>query len=230
VTGVQTCALPISKRQAVVVGGTGFYISTLFQPLWDEPELNPAARKAVQAELAEVATDDLRRWCAALDPARSHLGRAQLLRAVEVALLTGEKLSDLHRTRSGSAAYTGHYLVVDPGPVLATQIATRTTAMLDSGWIDEVRRLMGELPSDAPAWNASGYGTVRQHVEGALDRSKTIEKIIIETRQYAKRQRTWFRNQLNTELVQRLVPQSPGWEDAVERWFSEVRSPRSEVR
>ena len=207
-------------RQPVVVGGTGFYISSLFQPLWNEPELDSVARNAVQASLGAVPTDELRRWCATLDPARSHLGRAQLLRAVEIALLTGQRLSDLHQASAGQSEYRGHYLVVDPGPDLATRIAARTAAMFDAGWTDEVRGLTQSVPADAPAWNASGYGTVREHVEGALDRGSAIEKIIIETRQYAKRQRTWFRNQLDGDHVTRVDPRSADWEAVVGKWIA----------
>jgi tRNA dimethylallyltransferase len=173
----------------------------------------------VQASLAAVTTEDLRRWCAQLDPARSHLGRAQLLRAVEIALLTGKRLSDLHKSSVSQSEYLGHYLLVDPGPSLPARIAARSAAMFDSGWIDEVRQLRDLVPADAPAWNASGYRTVREHVEGAVTREAAIEKSVIETRQYAKRQRTWFRNQLNEDQVTRLAPQTRGWEDTVEQWF-----------
>lgn len=206
-------------RQPVVVGGTGFYINTLFQPLWKEPVLDAAARSAVQSALAAITTEELRRWCNALDPARSHLGRAQLLRAVEIALLTGCRLSDLHQSSARGAHYRLCYLVIDPGPDLATRIATRVAAMFQSGWVDEVRSLAASVPADAPAWNASGYRTVRLHAEGALEQSAAIEKIVIETRQFAKRQRTWFRNQLMNQQVTRLAPQTPGWEDTVEKWF-----------
>jgi tRNA dimethylallyltransferase len=215
-------------RQPVVVGGTGFYISTLFQPLWDEPDLDPAARTAVQSSLAAVPTEELRRWCRELDPGRAHLGRAQLLRAVEIALLTGQRLSELHKSGSSQARYRACYLVVDPGPDLAQAIAVRASAMLNSGWVDEVKRLMQSVPADAPAWNASGYRTVKQVAEGTLDQPTAIEKIIIETRQFAKRQRTWFRNQLSDAHVTRLAPNAPGWKEAVEQWFELVnQAPRT---
>ncbi len=209
-------------RVPLVVGGTGFYIKSLFQPLWEEPELATAARAAVESALADVSTEELRRWCSSLDPARAHLGRSQLMRAVEIALLTGHRISDLHKSSAAKAHYTPHYLLLDPGLTLPTRMASRTAAMFDAGWCDEVRRLMQSVPADAPAWNASGYRTVRQHVEGALDRAAVIEKIVIETRQYAKRQRTWFRNQVDNERVTRLAPQAPGWEDAVEHWFEQA--------
>ena len=213
-----------SGRQPVIVGGTGFYISTLFQPLWHEPELDPAARTAVQAALAAITTDELRRWCTTLDPARAHLGRAQLLRAVEIALLTGHRLSDLHKAGASQADFRGCYLLVDPGPELAVSIAARTSAMFEAGWTQEVTGLMQSVPADAPAWNASGYRTVREHVEGTVHRSAAIERIIIETRQFAKRQRTWFRHQLDATQVTQLAPNATGWEDVVEKWIRSCRS------
>jgi tRNA dimethylallyltransferase len=206
-------------RVPLVVGGTGFYISALFRPLWEEPRLDPVARAAVQAGLAELSTDELRRWCRTLDPARAELGRTQLLRALEIALLTGSRLSDHHRTGARRARYTGCYLVVDPGMPLASRIATRAAAMIASGWVDEVRSLIQSVPDTAPAWNATGYRVVRQLAVGEIGEAEALERVTIETRQFAKRQRTWFRHQLDDNRAERLTPDAPGWEDTVQQWF-----------
>jgi tRNA dimethylallyltransferase len=211
-----------TSRIPLIVGGTGFYIGALFRPLWAQPTLEPERRGEVQGVLGDLSLDELRRWCASLDPARAHLGRAQLLRAIEVALLTGERLSDLHIAHARPTAYRPSYLLVDPGMELSARIASRASAMLDAGWPDEVRRLIGDVPSDAPAWNATGYGVVRSHVLGELDRAATLDRLTIETRQYAKRQRTWFRHQLQADRVHRLVPNAPGWQETVDRWITEV--------
>lgn len=211
-------------RLPVVVGGTGFYIAALVRPLWAEPALDPDRRTAIQQALVDHTTDDLRRWCSALDPARAHLGRTQLLRAIEVALLTGERLSELHVAHARPSEYRASYLLVDPGMALATRIAARTTAMFDAGWPDEVRRLLEIVPADAPAWRAAGYDVVRRHVSGELDRAEASERVIIETRQYAKRQRTWFRHQLEQDRVHRLVPQASGWQETVDRWITGVEA------
>lgn len=206
----------------VIVGGTGFYIGALFRPLWAQPALDPERRVGVQRALAGESTDELRRWCSALDPARAHLGRAQLLRAIEVALLTGERLSELHEARARPPAYGASYLLVDPGMELPSRIVARATAMFDAGWPEEVRRLIDAVPADAPAWRATGYEVVRQHVLGELDRSTALDRVVIETRQYAKRQRTWFRHQLERDRVRRLVPTASGWQDVVDRWITEA--------
>jgi tRNA dimethylallyltransferase len=183
-------------RVPVVVGGTGLYLRALFGVSFEEPLMDPAQRLALQAELASVDTAELRRRVATLDPPRAHLGRTQLLRAIEVATLTGRRLSELHRERATAPRWTPRYLVVDPGPSLAGHIAARVRAMFAAGWRDEVRRLIHAVPEDAPAWNASGYRTVRQLEQGMLSEESAMERVTIETRQYAKRQRTWFRHQL----------------------------------
>lgn len=212
------------RRVPLVVGGTGFYIASLFSPLWDQPFLDPGKRQAVQGQLERFSLEELRRWCAALDPSRAGLGRAQLLRAVEVALLTGQRLSALHVSRARPPVWSPRYLVVDPGTELHARIAARAAAMLESGWVDEVTRLSETTPPDAPAWNATGYETVRRHVAGELGRTEMLEQIVTGTRQYAKRQRTWLRHQLEPEHVTR-VSLASGWQEVVDRWIGTCRLP-----
>ena len=217
-------------RIPVVVGGTGFYIGSLFRPLWAQPELDESRRLALQQALADETTEELRRWCEALDPSRSHLGRAQLLRAIEVALLTGSRLSDMHVSRARPGAYVPSYLLVDSGSESSQRIASRVAGMLDAGWLDEVRGLIESVPEQAPAWNAAGYELVRSHVRGDIQRDAMIERVVIETRQYAKRQRTWFRHQLENDRVQRLVPGASGWQETVDRWITEVERAMQSAR
>lgn len=211
-----------SGRTPLVVGGTGFYLRALAAPLFEEPRLDPATRRALERELVALPTEELRRWAQALDPARAHLGRTQLLRAVEVALLTGERISDLHRRHPGKRRYTLRYLVVDPGPSLAGRIERRVDDMLAAGWLDEVATIMRDVPAEAPAWNAAGYEAIRAVVTGTLPLPLARERVIIETRQYAKRQRTWFRHQLGDADVMRVNPSTPdALERALEWWRSE---------
>ena len=210
------------RRIALVVGGTGFYLRALFEPLFDEPVLDPARRRQLEHVLAPLPLAELKRWVGILDPDRAHLGRTQLLRAIEVGLLTGRRMSALHRERARPARRAARYLVVDPGPTLTHRIATRLDAMLAGGWVEEVRTLMTEVPENAPAWNASGYRAVRDYVRGALGFAEMREKILIETRQYAKRQRTWLRNQLDAAVVTRIDPTDPSWTALAERWLTET--------
>jgi tRNA dimethylallyltransferase len=212
------------EKDAVVVGGTGLYIKALVEPLFDAPDQNPAQRGQLERELATMSVDDLCRWCKELDPARAHLGRAQLLRAIETALLSGSRISDLHSRQQATRAIEADgqkpaYLVVDPGTALATKIEARVDKMVGAGWADEVRELMRTVSPDAPAWKASGYMVMRSHVEGALDLSSATQRVIIETRQYAKRQRTWFRNQLPAAAVTHVNPDDPHALTIAREWW-----------
>jgi tRNA dimethylallyltransferase len=207
-------------REPVVVGGTGLYLRALFGDLFEEPALDPEQRAALGVELAALPTESLRRWVQALDPARAHLGRTQLLRAAEIALLTGRRVSDLHRERSRPARWRARYLVVDPGDELASRIEHRTRAMLAGGWREEGRTLMRDVPADAPAWNACGYTAIRQLEDGALPERDAESRVVVATRQYAKRQRTWFRHQLAGLDVTRLDPRVPDWEARALSWWN----------
>ena len=206
-------------RTPVVVGGTGLYIRALVSGLFEEPVLDPDRRTALAAIMAARTTEELRGWCRAVDPALAHLGRTQLARAIEIATLTGERLSALQRRTARAVPQSVRYLVVDPGPVLASRIEARVDTMLTSGWIEEVRHLQSLVPPAAPAWNASGYGWVRAFVNGEVDLVTARTRIVIETRQYAKRQRTWFRHQLPADLTTRLSPEDPQFASIAERWW-----------
>ncbi|HEU4721599.1 MAG TPA: tRNA (adenosine(37)-N6)-dimethylallyltransferase MiaA [Gemmatimonadaceae bacterium] len=206
-------------RQPLVVGGTGLYLRALFGDLFDEPELDESRRAALRAELSGSSVETLRRWVRQLDPARATLGRTQLLRALEIALLAGRRVSELHRERRRPARWTARYLVVDPGPELAGRIERRVHAMIAAGWRDEVRRLIEDVPADAPAWNATGYRTIRLLEAGELTEREALFRVLADTRQYAKRQRTWFRHQLAGDDVTRLDPRDPEWEARALSWW-----------
>jgi tRNA dimethylallyltransferase len=206
-------------RVPLVVGGTGLYLRALFGDLFDEPDLDEPRRASLQRELAGYPVDTLRRWVRALDPPRAELGRTQLLRAVEIALLTGRRVSELHRERHRPARWTARYLVVDPGSALATRIEGRVHAMIAAGWREEVRALIDDVPAEAPAWNATGYRTIRLLEAGELSERDALERVVVDTRQYAKRQRTWFRHQLAGDDVTRLDPRDSDWETRALSWW-----------
>ena len=206
-------------RTPLIAGGTGFYLRALFGPLFDEPELDPARRAGLADAIGRMSTEELRRWCRALDPERAQLGRTQLARAVELALLTGHRVSALHRTRARPPQWSARYLLVDPGAALAARLVNRTDAMLAAGWLAETRRLAECVPENAPAWKATGYAVMRSVARGEQSPERGRELVIVETRQYAKRQRTWFRNQLVGERVTMLDPSRPDWEQAADAWW-----------
>lgn len=208
-------------RPVLVVGGTGLWMRALASPLFDEPPLDPAARDALAAELSRLDTDTLRARVAVLDPPRAHLGRAQLLRALEVATLTGTPQSVLMAAGPSAPPVPMRTMVVDPGPVLRDRIASRTDDMLAQGWAEEARALRDTVPPTAPAWKATGYAHVLAALDGRVSWAAARDQIVTDTRQYAKRQRTWFRHQVAAERVVRLNPDAPNAMAQAIAWFQE---------
>jgi tRNA dimethylallyltransferase len=212
----------IGAAGALVVGGTGLYLRALVAPLFAAPSLDPDRSRTLEVQLDAMPIEELRRWVRTLDPSRAHLGRSQLIRAAQVALLTGARLSDLHRANARPRAFRARWLVVDPGEGLAARITARVDGMFAAGWEEEVRRLDAQVDAQAPAWQACGYRSVRSLVRGATDAREAREAIIIATRQYAKRQRTWFRHQLadGGDSITAVNPHEPGCDAVVDHWWS----------
>ena len=211
-------------REPLIAGGTGLYIRALVEPFDPVPGLNQAQRLKLMPWLDSLSRDELVRWCRRLDPARSHLGRTQLLRAVETVLLTGTRISEHlgvgdRRKSEDRERLRARYLVVDPGARLAGRIEDRTRQMIAQGLLDEVARLRHVYAPEVPAWNACGYRVLRDALEGRSSIDAAIERVIVETRQYAKRQRTWFRNQLPAHSVTLLDPSSQYAVDAALAWW-----------
>jgi tRNA dimethylallyltransferase len=209
-----------AERTPLVVGGAGLYLRALTEPLFDEPPLDPVRRDALDTLLAAYSVAELRRWCERLDPARAHLGRTQLLRAIIVALLSGSPISAWHARSPRAAGLAARYLVVDPGAALSARLEERLTTMLDMGWEREVEALARAVPANAPAWNGTGYRWIRAAVMKECSRDDALARVRIETRQYAKRQRTWFRHQLPASRVTSIDPGAPDALERALRWWS----------
>ena len=187
-----------SGRTPVVVGGTGFYIRALGDGLFHEPELDPVRREALREWTSDLEVAELARWAGRLDPRFGGGGRQRAARVIEVALLTGHPLSHWQRVARESGGIRPWYIQLTlPRDVLHRRIAERVDRMLAAGLVDEVRRVLraGAAP-DAPGLDAVGYREVIAAEQGALGWDEVRDAIVIATRQYAKRQETWFRNQL----------------------------------
>jgi tRNA dimethylallyltransferase len=129
-------------------------------------------------------------------------------------------LSDLHVEAARAGGLTARYLLVDPGAALARRIEQRAFAMIEAGWLEETHRLTARVPATAPAWNATGYREIRQVALGEVTLGKALERVVISTRQYAKRQRTWFRNQLPVHAVTLANPDDAAFDEVVGTWWA----------
>jgi len=185
-----------ANRQPLVVGGTGFYVRALADGLFREPSIPRDQRDRLRGWLRDK--DGVGRWAARLDPQYSGGGRQRASRAVEVALLTGRSLSWWQRTAKTEGIMRPWFIRLTlPRATLHKRITDRTRAMIRVGLVDEVRGLLdGPVPADAPGLDAVGYREVVRMLRGQLPAGDLEETIATATRQYAKRQETWFRHQL----------------------------------
>ena len=190
-------------RQPAVVGGTGLYIRALADGLFREPPFDSERRAQLRHWSESLEGGDLARWAGRLEPKFLGGGRQRAARAVEVALLTGHALSWWQRQARDSATLDPWYIhLTFPREVLHRRLAARVDAMLRAGLVHEVEqaRASGVAP-DAPGLDAIGYREVVAMLTGELPEAALRDAILVSTRRYAKRQDTWFRNQLREREV-----------------------------
>ena len=187
----------------VVVGGTGLYVRALSEGLFAEPPLDPAKRRSLDAWTARLEPIELLRWAARLDPGFRGGGRQRAARAIEVAFLSGRPLSYWQQAARARGALDPWYIVLTaPRPVLHQRIARRADEMVRRGLIEEVAAVLAEGHNPhAPGFDGIGIREAVEYLHGQRPRESVAEAIAIGTRQYAKRQQTWFRHQLARTAV-----------------------------
>jgi len=187
----------------VVVGGTGLYVRAIAEGLFAEPPLDAARRQALAAWLGGLDALELARWAGRLDPGFRGGGRQRAARAVEVALLTGRPLSAWQRLAAARAVIRPMYVLLTlPRPVLHQRIERRAREMVRRGLIEEVAAVLSEgHPAGAPGLDAVGVREAVEYLHGTRSRESVAEAITLATRQYAKRQETWFRRQLRGDVL-----------------------------
>jgi tRNA dimethylallyltransferase len=190
-------------NQPLIVGGTGLYIRALADGLFAEPSLDPAKRRSLDAWTARMEPLELLRWASRLDPSFRGGGRQRAARAIEVALLSGYPLSYWQQAaRAHGALDPGYVVLTVPRPVLHQRIARRAQEMIRRGLIEEVAAVLAEGHGPgAPGLDGIGIREAVEYLHGKRTRETVADAITIGTRQYAKRQQTWFRNQLTGKVV-----------------------------
>jgi tRNA dimethylallyltransferase len=187
----------------MVVGGTGLYVRALAEGLFAEPVLDPARRRSLDAWTARLEPIELLRWAARLDPGFRGGGRQRAARAIEVALLSGMPLTYWQHTARAQGSLDPWYIVLTvPRPVLHQRISRRAEEMVRRGVIEEVAAVLAEgHPPNAPGLDGIGVREAVEYLQGMRPRETVAEAITIGTRQYAKRQQTWFRHQLSGTVI-----------------------------
>ena len=196
----------------VVVGGTGLYVKALTQGLFAEPPLDRPRRDEMTAVTAGMDHSMLVRWASRLDPGfDGGGGRHRAARAIEVALLTGRPLSWWqHSAAAEGSVQPWMVRLTAPRPVLHQRIQARTEEMLRRGLVEEVATALAEgAPAAGPGMDGVGVREAVAVLHGTLPRESLASAIATSTRQYAKRQETWFRHQLGPDVVTLDATRSP---------------------
>ena len=186
-----------------VVGGTGFYIRGLSDGLPTTPKMD----KDLQAELWAIFERD------GLEPIQAELEKhspseaircqrnpRRVIRAVEIIRRTGRAPNEFKNTK---AAFEYNKIILLPNTeVLQKRIIMRTEKMFADGLVAEVEALIKKYPKLATARQAIGYKEIIEYLEGKCSLEAAKEQIIIATRQYAKRQRTWFKREKDAFVIE----------------------------
>jgi tRNA dimethylallyltransferase len=194
-------------RVPVFTGGTGLYFKALLTGLAAIPPIDPEIRDAFRARLDAEGVEALHAELSRVDPqTASRLmvrDRSRILRALEVLEATGRTMGEWHGEALPPALDPDRAVKIFLHPAreeLKARIEGRFHKMLDAGALDEVRSLDARgLAETLPAMKAHGVPWLRKFFRGEISRDAAAEGAIMDTRRYAKRQVTWFRNQM------------PGW-------------------
>jgi tRNA dimethylallyltransferase len=195
-------AIQARRRVPLLVGGTMLYLRALLQGLAPLPQASAQLRREIDEHAARSGWPAVHAELARLDPvaaARINPNDSQRIqRALEVCRATGRRLSELQReTVSPLAGMSLKAWALAPRsrPVLHRRLADRFHAMMDAGFLEEVRALhrRGDLTARHTSMRAVGYRQLWAHLDGQCDLAEAVERGIAATRQLAKRQLTWMR-------------------------------------
>jgi tRNA dimethylallyltransferase len=191
-------------RTPILVGGTGLYFKALTSGLAAVPAVPSQIRESVRGRLKAEGVAPLYAELTARDPLTAArlmpLDRSRITRALEVILATGRSLSDWHKEGMPPLVPPGRAIKVFLAcerKALVARIEKRFAAMLEAGALEEVRALAGRnLDPLLPAMKAHGVPWLIRHLKGEITLEEAAAGSIMDTRRYAKRQVTWFRNQM----------------------------------
>jgi len=190
------------SRLPVLTVGTGLYLRALLEGLSDAPARSEELRARLEAGADKHSLQYLHRVLRRLDPeAALRIGsrdRPKMIRAIEICLLTGRSVSEVHR--GGRTRLEGYAPIKiglqPPRAALYDRIEQRVHKMLERGWLEEVSGLVRSgVPLDSKPFDFIGYSELRAHLEGTVTLAAATKAISQATRRYAKRQLTWFRKE-----------------------------------
>ena len=193
----------------ILVGGTGFYLRTLRQPLFDSPQTDDALRQKLRTIKETRGPEHLHKMLQRLDATSAERlfprDYVRVIRALEVFFQTGEQLSIRQPDRLPPPEFADRIVVFVLGPPrdeLYEKIDRRTELHFEKGLVDEVRRLRDSGIEDSTnALGSHGYRRVCEYLRGERTLESAVEQSKQDVRNYAKRQLTWFRSEENARWL-----------------------------
>jgi len=183
----------------ILVGGSGLYIRTLLDGIAPIPEVDPELRAEIRAMPVDQAYAALQIYDASVAATLAPTDVSRITRALEVVQSTGRSILAWRATKTGGISADiclRPLLLLPPRDWLYDRCDKRFELMMERGAIGEVEALLARnLPQDAPVMRAIGVPVILAYLKGTMSRAEAIKLGQIATRQYAKRQFTWFRNQ-----------------------------------
>jgi len=198
-----TQAIAAHGKIPIFCGGTGLYLKAWLSGLGDAPSSDPTLRAELEAMDLEELLSDLSQSDPITFERIDKENPRRVVRAVEVIRLTGQPFSQQRSDwkQESSDDSIIHCLSREPDD-LRTRINERVDAMFNAGLVEETKQLLNQgLQSNRAAMQAIGYRQVVEHLSGERDLNDTIALIKTKTWQFAKRQGTWFRNQLQVTNI-----------------------------
>ena len=191
-------------RNYILVGGTGLYLQSLMLGLPQIPKIDESVRKSFEENAAKFGNVSLYEEAKKMDPEameKVEVNNIQrIIRILEVFQLTGRKLSDWQKERVGGIGMVPVFWLNRSRENLYARIDARVDQMMADGWLDEIKNLAKTVPLDAPAWQSLGYRELLCAKDGTQVQN-VLEEVKRKTRNYAKRQLTWFRWQVKSTEV-----------------------------
>jgi tRNA dimethylallyltransferase len=182
----------------ILAGGTGLYIRALLHGIVDTPSRDEDLRARLLDEEADHP-GTLHQRLLGVDPVSAEqippADLVRIVRALEVLELTGRPISEI-QARHGFGARRYRALQLAPAwerEDLYSRIDQRVDRMMEAGWLDEVKRLLGRGLGQSPAFKTVGYRQLKEHLEGGLGLEQAVADIKREHRRYSRRQMVWFR-------------------------------------
>ncbi len=192
------------QKNYILVGGTGLYLQALMLGLPKIPAIDGSVRESLEADCEKVGLPWLCDEARKVDPesmeGADENNRHRIVRILEVYRGTGRKLSEWKQERSGGIGNIPVYFLNRSRENLYLRINERVDQMIRDGWLQEIRSLAQTVPLAAPAWQSLGY----RELLAAKDDSEiktVLDKVKQQTRNYAKRQITWFSRQVNSTQI-----------------------------